>query len=55
LSEPTNLVVYEAIYEEMYDSMERAATTATSLDAEQFLLLLQVNAAKQKLTAAAAS
>ncbi|GKB73575.1 putative ribonuclease H-like domain-containing protein [Tanacetum coccineum] len=32
---PTNLVVYEAIYEEMYDSMERAATTATSLDAEQ--------------------
>ncbi|GJS65975.1 hypothetical protein Tco_0680539 [Tanacetum coccineum] len=35
LSEPTNLVVYEAVYEEMYDSVERAATTATSLDVEQ--------------------
>ncbi|GJR34404.1 putative ribonuclease H-like domain-containing protein [Tanacetum coccineum] len=34
-SDSTNLVVYEAVYEEMYDSVERAATTATSLDAEQ--------------------
>ncbi|GJT00029.1 putative ribonuclease H-like domain-containing protein [Tanacetum coccineum] len=34
-SEPINLIVFEAIYEEMYDSVERAATTATSLDAEQ--------------------
>ncbi|GKA22116.1 hypothetical protein Tco_0708078 [Tanacetum coccineum] len=34
-SEPTNLVAIEAVYEEMYDSVERAATTATSLDAEQ--------------------
>ncbi|GJX81510.1 hypothetical protein Tco_0330991 [Tanacetum coccineum] len=33
--EPINLVIYEAVYEEMYDSVERAATTATSLDAEQ--------------------
>ncbi|GJV95578.1 ribonuclease H-like domain, reverse transcriptase, RNA-dependent DNA polymerase [Tanacetum coccineum] len=30
-SEPTNLVIYE----EMYESVKRAATTATSLDAEQ--------------------
>ncbi|GKE01816.1 putative ribonuclease H-like domain-containing protein [Tanacetum coccineum] len=34
-SEPINLVVFEAVYEEMYDSVERAATTATSLEAEQ--------------------
>ncbi|GJY26579.1 putative ribonuclease H-like domain-containing protein [Tanacetum coccineum] len=34
LSEPTNLVEYEAVYEEMYDRVERATTTATSLDAE---------------------
>ncbi|GJT87652.1 putative ribonuclease H-like domain-containing protein [Tanacetum coccineum] len=33
-SEPTNLVVYEAVYEEMYDSVERDATNATSLDVE---------------------
>ncbi|GKE08983.1 putative ribonuclease H-like domain-containing protein, partial [Tanacetum coccineum] len=31
----TNLVVYEAVYEEMYDSVERDVTTATSIDAEQ--------------------
>ncbi|GJV57076.1 putative ribonuclease H-like domain-containing protein [Tanacetum coccineum] len=34
-SEPINLVVIEAVYEEMYDSVERAATTATSLEAEK--------------------
>ncbi|GKC62037.1 hypothetical protein Tco_1089635 [Tanacetum coccineum] len=28
-------IVYEAVYEEMDDSLERAATTTTSLDAEQ--------------------
>ncbi|GJX71166.1 ribonuclease H-like domain-containing protein [Tanacetum coccineum] len=33
-NEPTNLVVYEVVYEEIYDSVEMAATT-TSLDAEQ--------------------
>ncbi|GJU37659.1 hypothetical protein Tco_1186013 [Tanacetum coccineum] len=32
--EPSNLVVFEAIYEEMYDILERVATTATSLEAE---------------------
>ncbi|GJU10399.1 putative ribonuclease H-like domain-containing protein [Tanacetum coccineum] len=109
-SEPTNLVADDAVYEEIYDRVERAATTATSLDTEQdsgvntprsdedkiefkelmeictklsemselnwekvktdrenvnlmmekligmelkFLLLLQVNAARQRLTAAA--
>ncbi|GJS29789.1 hypothetical protein Tco_0490409 [Tanacetum coccineum] len=71
LSDPTNLVADEAVYEEMYDSVERAATTATSLDAEQDsskdllllvqvnvvrlnLLLLKVNAVRQKLTTAGA-
>nr|GEX21188.1 hypothetical protein [Tanacetum cinerariifolium] len=34
LSVPTS-VANEAVNEEMYDSLERAATTATSLDAEQ--------------------
>ncbi|GKF75016.1 hypothetical protein Tco_0224460, partial [Tanacetum coccineum] len=34
-SEPTNLVVDKAIHEGRGDSVERAATTATSLDAEQ--------------------
>ncbi|GJS87376.1 putative ribonuclease H-like domain-containing protein [Tanacetum coccineum] len=34
-SEPTNLVANETVYEEMYDRVERATTTATSLDAEQ--------------------
>ncbi|GKC48391.1 hypothetical protein Tco_1066113, partial [Tanacetum coccineum] len=34
-SGPTTNVADEDIYEEMYDSLERAATTATSLDAEQ--------------------
>ncbi|GJY09151.1 putative ribonuclease H-like domain-containing protein [Tanacetum coccineum] len=34
-SEPTNLVADEAVNEERRDSVERAATTATSLDAEQ--------------------
>ncbi|GKB22966.1 hypothetical protein Tco_0862367 [Tanacetum coccineum] len=34
-SGPTTLVVDETIHEERGDSMERAATTATSLDAEQ--------------------
>ncbi|GKA52124.1 hypothetical protein Tco_0745320 [Tanacetum coccineum] len=34
-SGPTDNVADEAIYEEMDDSLERAATTATSLDAEQ--------------------
>ncbi|GJZ48498.1 hypothetical protein Tco_0602330, partial [Tanacetum coccineum] len=33
-SGPTTNVVDEAVYEEMDDSLERAATTATSLDAE---------------------
>ncbi|GKC20209.1 hypothetical protein Tco_1022359 [Tanacetum coccineum] len=32
---PTNNVADKAVYEEMDDSLERAATTATSLDAEQ--------------------
>nr|GEY19240.1 hypothetical protein [Tanacetum cinerariifolium] len=31
---PTEVVADEAVYEEMYDSVERAATTATGLDAE---------------------
>ncbi|GJY95097.1 hypothetical protein Tco_0511458 [Tanacetum coccineum] len=35
LSGPTNNVADEAVFEEMDDSLERAATTATSLDAEQ--------------------
>nr|GEX33160.1 hypothetical protein [Tanacetum cinerariifolium] len=34
-SVPTKVVVNEAVYEEMYDSVERAITTATDLDAEQ--------------------
>ncbi|GJX45319.1 hypothetical protein Tco_0261995 [Tanacetum coccineum] len=34
-SEPTTLVADEAVHEERGDSVERAATTATSLDAEQ--------------------
>ncbi|GJS85631.1 hypothetical protein Tco_0752172 [Tanacetum coccineum] len=34
-SGPTNNVADEAVYEEMDDSLEKAATTATSLDAEQ--------------------
>nr|GEV05617.1 putative ribonuclease H-like domain-containing protein [Tanacetum cinerariifolium] len=34
-SDPTEHVVDEAVNEEMDDSLERAATTATSLDAEQ--------------------
>ncbi|GJQ95269.1 hypothetical protein Tco_0006408 [Tanacetum coccineum] len=34
-SGPTTLVADETVYEEMGDSMERAAITATSLDAEQ--------------------
>ncbi|GJY21434.1 hypothetical protein Tco_0394000 [Tanacetum coccineum] len=34
-SGPTDNVVDEAVYEEMDDSLERAATTATSLDAER--------------------
>ncbi|GKE25743.1 hypothetical protein Tco_1441127 [Tanacetum coccineum] len=34
-SGPINNVADEAVYEEMYDSLERAATIATSLDAEQ--------------------
>nr|GFC59081.1 hypothetical protein [Tanacetum cinerariifolium] len=33
-SVPTEVVADEAIYEEMYDSVERAATTATGLDAK---------------------
>nr|GEY75250.1 hypothetical protein [Tanacetum cinerariifolium] len=33
-SVPTEVVADKAVYEEMYDSVERAATTATSLDAE---------------------
>ncbi|GJW58940.1 hypothetical protein Tco_0105671, partial [Tanacetum coccineum] len=33
-SETINFVVFEAVYEEMYDSVERAATTTTSLEAE---------------------
>ncbi|GJU54797.1 hypothetical protein Tco_1228511 [Tanacetum coccineum] len=35
LSGPTDNVTDEAVYEEMDDCLERAATTATSLDAEQ--------------------
>ncbi|GKC83204.1 hypothetical protein Tco_1138921 [Tanacetum coccineum] len=34
-SEPTNLVADKAVHEERGDSVERAATTATSLNAEQ--------------------
>nr|GEV02951.1 ribonuclease H-like domain-containing protein [Tanacetum cinerariifolium] len=34
-SVPTEVVTDEAVDEEMYDSVERAATTATGLDAEQ--------------------
>nr|GEV65945.1 ribonuclease H-like domain-containing protein [Tanacetum cinerariifolium] len=34
-SVPTEVVADEAVYEEMYDNMERAATTVTSLNAEQ--------------------
>nr|GFB47810.1 hypothetical protein [Tanacetum cinerariifolium] len=34
-SVPTETVVDEAVNEEMYDSLERATTTATSLDVEQ--------------------
>ncbi|GKF36398.1 hypothetical protein Tco_0113156 [Tanacetum coccineum] len=34
-SSPTDNVADEAIYEEMDGNLERAATTATSLDAEQ--------------------
>nr|GEZ37482.1 hypothetical protein [Tanacetum cinerariifolium] len=34
-SVPTEVVVDEAVYEEMYDSVERAAITATGLDPEQ--------------------
>ncbi|GJT64304.1 hypothetical protein Tco_1015784 [Tanacetum coccineum] len=34
-SGPTDNVVDEVVYEEMDDSLERVATTATSLDAEQ--------------------
>nr|GEV10414.1 hypothetical protein [Tanacetum cinerariifolium] len=34
-SVPTEIVADEAVYKEMYDSVERAATTATGLDAEQ--------------------
>ncbi|GKD08431.1 hypothetical protein Tco_1188116 [Tanacetum coccineum] len=34
-SGPTDNVADEAVYEEMDDNLERAATTATSLDAEQ--------------------
>ncbi|GKB10120.1 hypothetical protein Tco_0844043 [Tanacetum coccineum] len=34
-SRPINLVAYETIYKEWEDRMERAATTASSLDAEQ--------------------
>nr|GFA29252.1 hypothetical protein [Tanacetum cinerariifolium] len=34
-SVPIEVVADEAVYEEMYDSVERAATTATGLDAEQ--------------------
>nr|GEY98108.1 uncharacterized mitochondrial protein AtMg00810-like [Tanacetum cinerariifolium] len=34
-SVPTEVVAYEDVYVEMYGNMERAATTATGLDAEQ--------------------
>ncbi|GJU75736.1 putative ribonuclease H-like domain-containing protein [Tanacetum coccineum] len=34
-NEPINLVVFKAVYEEMYDSVERAATNGTSLEAVQ--------------------
>nr|GEV13433.1 ribonuclease H-like domain-containing protein [Tanacetum cinerariifolium] len=34
-SVPIEVVTDEAVYKEMYDSMEKAATTATGLDAEQ--------------------
>ncbi|GJY53110.1 hypothetical protein Tco_0444774, partial [Tanacetum coccineum] len=36
-SEPTNLVADEAVHKESGDSVERAATTATSLDAEKLV------------------
>nr|GFA16590.1 hypothetical protein [Tanacetum cinerariifolium] len=32
---PTEVVADEAVYEEMYDSVEKAASTTTGLDAEQ--------------------
>nr|GEZ38824.1 hypothetical protein [Tanacetum cinerariifolium] len=35
-SVPTEVVTYEAVYEEMYDSVEMAATIVTGLDAEQY-------------------
>nr|GEV12453.1 hypothetical protein [Tanacetum cinerariifolium] len=35
ISVPTKVIADEAVYEEMYNSVERAATTATGLDAEQ--------------------
>ncbi|GKE64361.1 hypothetical protein Tco_1518522, partial [Tanacetum coccineum] len=34
-SRPVNLIVDETVYKEWEDRMERAATTASSLDAEQ--------------------
>nr|GEV82642.1 hypothetical protein [Tanacetum cinerariifolium] len=34
-SVPTEVITDEAVYKEMYDSVERATTTATGLDAEQ--------------------
>nr|GEY66541.1 hypothetical protein [Tanacetum cinerariifolium] len=34
-SVPTKTITYEAVNEEIYESLERAAATATSLDAEQ--------------------
>nr|GEY51051.1 hypothetical protein [Tanacetum cinerariifolium] len=34
-SVPTKVVIYEAVYKDMYDSVEKAATTATGLDAEK--------------------
>ncbi|GJW18931.1 putative ribonuclease H-like domain-containing protein [Tanacetum coccineum] len=51
-SEPTNLVVDEAVHEGRGDSVERAATTATSLDAEQDsgVINLEVDETKLNVT-----
>ncbi|GJX32647.1 putative ribonuclease H-like domain-containing protein [Tanacetum coccineum] len=54
-NEPTHIVLFEAVYEEMYDSVERAATTTSSLEAELMLISkdlivsMQVNAVRHKL------
>nr|GEY62783.1 hypothetical protein [Tanacetum cinerariifolium] len=41
-SVPTEVVADEAVYEKMYDSVERAATTASGLDAEQDMGIIKL-------------